>query len=225
MNQFLGRLLEPTPTLPIPRGRLFGDKRPWRKQVASGLRIAAGLIAGFCVIVLAGAGLLPWSGPPHQDAPVRFLVGWWTLPVAVLIMVLTAHRWAPFTIAFFLGPVLLRAFVHLVVGPSPTSPILWQTMPRVEAAQLFAYCAVVIGLTWRFVRERPAPTTFLDRCALTFFAIATLEQAFVTYRVPPLPLLSGVMALFIAWVAYHLNRATKRHEHHPHRIGSLDTRS
>jgi len=132
---------------------------------------------------------------------------------------------APFTIAFFLGPGLLRAFVHLVVGPSPTSPILWQTMPRVEAAQLFAYCAVVIGLTWRFVRERPAPTTFLDRCALTFFAIATLEQALVTYRVPPLPLLSGVMALFIAWVAYHLNRATKRHEHHPHRIGSLDTRS
>ena len=225
MKQFLRRLIEPTPTVPLPRGRLFGDKRPWRKQVASGFRIAVGLIAGLGVILLAIAGLSWWSEAANPNAPLRFLVGWWTLPLGAAIMISTAHRWAPFTIAFFFGPGVTRALGLLIAGPSPNSPILWQRMPRDEAAQLFVYCAVLIALTWRFLREHPAPTTFLDRCAVTFFSIATLEQALVPYHFPPVPLLSGVAALFIAWVAYHLQRAKHRHEHHPHTVGALDTKS
>jgi hypothetical protein len=95
--------------------------------------------------------------------------------------------------------------------------------PRVEAAQLLSYCAVVVFLTWRFWRDRPAMTTFLDRCALNVFVIATLEQVLVSYHFPPIPLLSGVAALFVAWVAYHLQRAKHRHKHHPHSVGALET--
>lgn len=224
MSPFFQRLLTPTPTVPLPRGGLFNDKRPWRSQVASGFRHAVGLIAGFSVILLAIAGLAWWSGQPIDErAPGKFLVGWWTLPLAVIIMLLTAHRWAPFATAFFFGPGVWRAFGQLIAGPISNSPIIWVRTPRVEAAELLLFSASVIALTWRFLRRRPAPTTFLDRCAFTFFAIATLEQMFVPYRFPPAPMLSGVAALFVAWVAYHLQRAKHRHKHHPHSVGALET--
>ena len=223
MNQFLCRLLEPTPTVPIPRGRLFGDKRPWRKQVASGFLITVGLIEGFSVVGLALSGLLWWSSVPDPNAPLRFLVGWWTLPLAATIMVLTAHRWVPFAIGFFFGPALLKTLGAVIVGPSPSVQITPQ-VTRSDAAQLVIIFAAVIALTWRFLRQHPAPTRFLDRCAFTFFAFATLRQMIAGDRFPPLALLSGVAALFIAWLAYYLQRATHRHEHHSHRVGTLDAK-
>ena len=205
MHQVFRHLFEPTPTAPV-RG-LRKDRRPWRKQVVSGLLHAGRLIAGFCVIVLAMVGLAWWAEPLDPKAPLTFLVGWWTLPTAVIIMLLTAHRWAPFSIAFFLGPGLRRALVLFIGGPVPNSPILWQRIPRLEALELLAYCAATIALTWRFLRDRPAPTTFVDRCALTFFAVASLGQFVVPSRFPPLLLLSGITALFVAWVAYRFRRA------------------
>lgn len=206
MREIFRNLLEPTPTVPL-RG-LRKDHRPWRKQVVSGLLQAARWIAGFCVIVLTAASLARWWALPWDpNAPIAFLVGWWTLPAAVLIMLVTTHRWAPFSIAFFLGPGLRRALVAFIGGPVPDSPIIWQRVPRLEAFELLAYCGITIALTWRFLQDRPAATTFVDRCALTYFAVASLGQIVVPYRFPPLLLLSGMTALFIAWVTYRFRRA------------------
>jgi hypothetical protein len=205
MHQFFRHLLEPTPTVPVLGHRK--DHRPWRKQVLSGLFHAGRLIAGFCVFVLAMAGLAWWAVPLDPKAPLASLVGWWTLPAAVIVMLLTAHRWAPFSIALFLGSGLRRALVVFIGGPVLDSPIIWQRTPRLEALQLLAYCAVTIALTWRFLRDRPSPTTFVDRCALTYFAVASLGQIVVPHRFPPLLLLSGITALFVAWVADSFGRA------------------
>jgi hypothetical protein len=138
-------------------------------------------------------------------------VGWWTLPAAVIIMVLTAHRWAPFSIAFLISPGLLRALGFFIAGPVPNSPIIAERIPRLEALEILAYCAVTIALTWRFLQKHPAPTTFVDPCALTLFAIASLIQMMEPNRYPLL-FVSGMTALFVAWLAYRLhflNRTVK----------------
>lgn len=179
--------------------------------MASGLLHAGRLLVGFLVAGMAMAGLSWWSSVPlNSSAPLAFLDGWWLLPIAATIMLFTAHRWAPFSIAFFFVPGLRNALTVAIGGSNPDSPIDWLRTPRLEATELATCFALVVILTWRFLRERPAPTTLIDRCALTFFAIAVLEQFIVTYRFPPLPLLSGITALFIAWVAYRFRR-TKQH--------------
>jgi hypothetical protein len=178
-------------------------------QVISGSLWAGRLIVGFIVMGMAIAGLLWWVATPDPNAPLAFLVGWWTLPVAVIVMLLTAHRWAPFSIAFFLGPGIYRALGFLIAGPNPNSPIIAERIARLEALEIFAYCVVTIALTWRFLRERPAPTTFVDRCALTFFAVASLAQIVEQDHFYPRLLLSGLSALFVAWIAYRLYRPDK----------------
>jgi hypothetical protein len=55
----------------------------------------------------------------------------------------------------------------------------------------------------------PAPTTFVDRLALTFFVLATLKQVVTAYHWPPLPLISGLAALLIAyWVSRRARHQT-----------------
>jgi hypothetical protein len=208
MNEFLRHLFDPTPTVP-PRG-LRKDHRPWRKQVVSGLFHAARLIFGFCVMALVIAGMMWWTEPLSPKAPLAFLVGWWTLPVAVIVMLVTAHRWAPFSIAFFLGPGLWRAFGHFIIGPDPNSAIAMERASRFQAFEIVASCGITIALTWRFLRDRPAPTTFLDRCALTFFAVASLGQLLTAKHSPPFLLPSGIAALFVAWVAYSFRHAPRK---------------
>jgi hypothetical protein len=94
MYEPLRRLPEPTPTVPVPRWKhLRHDNRPWQKRVASGFLHAARLLAGFCVAGMAMIGLSWWSSAPiNPNAPLAFLYGWWLLPIAATIMVLTAHR-------------------------------------------------------------------------------------------------------------------------------------
>jgi hypothetical protein len=212
MYEFLRRLSEPTPTVPLPRFKhIRRDTRPWQKRVASGFHHVARLLAGFVVAGMAMAGLSWWSSAPvNSRAPLALLNDWWSLPIAATIMLLTAQRWAPFAIAFFFGPGLRNALIVAIGGPNPASPIIWLRTPRLEATELATCLALVVVLTWRFLRERPAPTTLIDRCALTLFAITSLEQAMVDYRFPPVSLLSGITALFVAWVAYRLRR-TKQH--------------
>ena len=222
MYEFLRQLLEPTPTVALPRWRhLRQDNRAWQERAVSGFLHAGRILAGFCVVILAMLGLLWWSSSPvNPNAPLAFLYGygWWWLPVSSIIMLLTVHRWAPFSIAFIFGSGLRNTLTVVVGGPSPNSPITWLRTPRLEALEMLTLFTVVIALTWRFLRDRPAPTTFLDRCALTFFALAALEQVLVDYSFPPVPLLSGITALFIAWVPYHFRRA--QHHGHAHRVSN-----
>jgi hypothetical protein len=210
------RLISPTPTAPVPRWKhLRGDRRPWRRRIVTGLLHAFRLLAGFCVLLLTVVGLLSWSHPAMNTAAplARFsFVMPLLVPICAVIMFLTAHRWAPISISIFFAPGLRRALTLMVVGPSADSPAAWERAPRSDALQILVLCIVVIGLTWRFLRERPAPTTLLDRFALTYFAVASLEQLVIPYHFPPASLLSGITALLIAWVAYRAE-PSKRHVH------------
>lgn len=169
-------------------------------QVASGLRLGFGIVSGIVVVALASAGIstLPTCAPAFGKYGVLASLSMLTL--ATIGMFWTVNRWAPYVPAFFFFPALFKCLAIILIGPSPHSSISSNTLSRTEAIELLAYSVVVIGLTWRFVGNRPAPTTFVDRVALTFFVLATLMQALAVYHWPPLPLISGLMALLLAWL-------------------------
>lgn len=199
-------VLNPAPTVPVVRwtqSHPHGSHQR-KRSVAHGLVHAGRLLIGFFVVVLTMAGLSLLSPMPRDPKSLLApILGWWLIPLAATIMIWTAHRWAPFSIAFLFGPGLRNSLTQLVTGPSSHSTIIWRHAPRVEAFEMCAYFALVIALTWRFLRHHPAPTTFVDRCCLTTFAIATLDQL-VRPHLSPTPLLLGLAALVIAWVAYRL---------------------
>ena len=210
MYRLLHRVLKPVPTSPFDPYRWRTDSRSVSEKVLSGMRLGAGLIAGFLVLVMAFGGLstLP-DGTPAYGHYGR-LVSWTMLCAASVIMLWTANRWAPYVPAFFCLPALFKALSVLLVGPNPNSTISFQRLSRVDAAEVFAACVLVIALTWRFVGGRPAATTFFDRLALTFFVLATIESVVTQYHWPAPPLISGLAALLVAWCAYRWKLAEKQ---------------
>jgi hypothetical protein len=152
-------------------------------------------VAGFIVVALAVAGVssLPAGAPAFGK--YGLLASWSMLTVAGIIMFLTVNRWAPYVPAFCVFPAAFKSAVLILIEPNPHTSI-----PRTEALELLVYCVAVIALTWRFVGHRPAPTTLADRLALTLFALGAVKQTVTTYHWPPLPLISGLAALFVAWL-------------------------
>jgi hypothetical protein len=212
MYQFFCRLLGTAPTSPFDpfRGR---DNRSVGEKAVSGLRLAGGLVAGFLVLVLAGGGLstLPTGAPAYGRYGV--LASWSMLSVASVIMLLTAHRWASWMAAPF-GVAVLKTIAVLLFGPNPHSSIAANRVTRTEALAILVVSAAVIALIWRFIGAHPAPTTFLDRFALTFFVLTGLKQMTLPHSWPPLPLISGLSALLIAWCAYLWVRTGTRRKQH-----------
>lgn len=218
MNAFLQRSLEPARTLPLDPYRWRRDNRSVREKVASGFRLAFGLVAGFLVLVLAAGGIstLPGGAPAYGRYGV--VVSWSMLCTSVIIMFLTANRWAPFVPAFFLFPAAFKSLGVIVFGPYfHSSPHQYPTS-RTEAAELFAFCVVVIALTWRFVGGHPAVTTLLDRLALTLFVLAAIKHAKTPCHWPPVQVILGVSALLMAWGAYRWRRAKK------HSVRAMDVK-
>jgi hypothetical protein len=197
--QFLNQMGKPTPTSPF-NPHAGRDDRSVSAQVASGLRLGLGLVCGIAIVVLAGAGIstLPTGAPAFGRYGVPASVG--MLTAATIVMFWTVNRWAPYVPGFFFFPAIPKCLAIILIGPDPHSSIPSNTISRTEAMELLAYSLVVIGLTWRFVGKRPAPTSFVDRVALTFFVLATLRQVFTIYHWPPLLLISGLMALLLAWL-------------------------
>jgi heme A synthase len=222
MYQFLRRLLEPAPTSPFDqfRGR---DRRSVSEQIVSGLRLAGGLVAGFLVLVLAFGSIstLPAGAPSY--GVFGLYVSWSMLCVASIIMLLTTNRWAPYVPGFFFLPGLFKAVGLLLLGPNASSPIATHWVDRTEAMEIVVVCIIVIVLTWRFIGKRPAPTTLLDRVALTFFVLATIRQSTISYHWPPMPLISGLSALLVAWCAYRWERAGRKQKHHHENSTVFDT--
>jgi hypothetical protein len=200
MYRLLRCLWEPTPTSPFNPYAGRDDRRTVSAKVVSGLRLGGGLVAGFLVVVLALAGVssLPAGAPTfgqYAQLGARSM-----LILATILMFWTVNRWAPYVPAFFVFPALFKTLAVILIGPSPQSSISSNRLSRSEATELLVYFVVVIALTWRFVGNRPAPTTFVDRLALTFFVLATLKQVVTAYHWPPLPLISGLAALLIAYL-------------------------
>jgi hypothetical protein len=119
------------------------------------------------------------------------------LALATAIMFVTANRWSPYVTGFFFAPAILRIASVLVLGSG--SYYAAQSFSRVQTAELLLFALIVVALTVRFVGTRPAPTTLIDRLALTLFALAMARQINIPYRFPPWPLLSGLVALLVAW--------------------------
>ena len=201
-------------------GRLrFHDHRSVEEQIASGLRIAAWMVGGFVAVVLAGAGLKSFHQRPT-------LLGTTELVIGTTAMLATTHRWAriipalPFMQGFLVPWALIEAFIS---GKNPRAP--YQAMPRIETAEFIIGVTLVVALTWRLVRSRPAMTTVVDRVALTCFVLALINQMFVPDPrpgTPPISIVFGFAALSVAWLAYRWDRWKHPHKHHPvaHTSGS-----
>ena len=206
MDAWVRRLVEPAKTAPTDYFR-WKDDRSKSKQVVNGFRIGGGLIGSFAVMMAVLLGLSRLSEDQRTQNGSSILVSWIVLVAAALIMVWTANRWAPFVTGFFFGPALLKLLGVLVVGDD--SYYSAHSMTRTWLAEFLAFVFIVVALTSRFVGKRPAMTTVFDRVALTFFVFATFKQVTIPYRFPPWPLVSGVIALFIAWCAHHLMRKNR----------------
>jgi hypothetical protein len=123
-------------------------------------------------------------------------------------MVWTANRWAPFVTGFFFGPAVLKIAAVLFLGSDTYYSS--HSISRTGLAEFLVYALAVVALTARFVGNHPAPTTVLDRFALTFFVLATFRQVVVPYRFPPWFLLLGGVGLLVAWCAHRLNGGKRK---------------
>jgi hypothetical protein len=214
MLPFFRRLLQPSPTFPIDPYRWRHDNRTTGEKVVSGMRLGVGLVAGFLVLVLAIGGIstLP-AGAPAYGNYLPF-VSWGMVCLATVILFLTANRWASIGIGFFCVPALFKSLAVLAFGTETSSSIPYHRLTRTQAGEILFVCVIVIALTWRFAGNHPAPTTFLDRIALTFFVLATIKQMIIPYSWPPLPLISGLSALLIAWCVYRWQQAGRSRKHY-----------
>ena len=221
MFRFLRRLLQPAPTSQLNPYGWRRDNRTNKQKVVSGVRLGVGLVAGFLVLVLAFGGIstLPNGAPAYGR--YGLLVSWGMVCLATIIMCLTANRWASTGIGFFCVPALFKGLAVLLGGTNPASSIPSQRLTRIQAGEVVFVCVIVIALIWRFIGNRPAPTTFVDRIALTFFVLATIKQITVPYNWPPLPLISGLSALVVAWCVYRWQRAKPGHHESENTPGTL----
>jgi hypothetical protein len=220
MGPWLRRLLEPAKTSPTDSFR-WNDRRSKRQQIVNGFRIAGGLIGGFAVMMAVLVGLGRLAEDHRNQTGSSILLSWLAVVAAALIMVWTAHRWAPFVTGFFFGPAVLKILGVLTLGDD--SYYSAHSMTRTSVAELLAYALVVVVLTARFVGKRPAMTTGLDRIALTVFVFATFKQVLMPHPFPAWWLLAGVTALFIAWCAHRLepDKPAPRHRHGAAPISSV----
>ncbi|HEY2457432.1 MAG TPA: hypothetical protein VGI13_09035 [Candidatus Acidoferrum sp.] len=137
-----------------------------KQQVKNGLLIAAEIVGGMLVFVLAAAGML-WLFPPGQahqfPGPLK---AWLALSVAGGIIYWTAERWAGVIPGLFLIRGLFRglSFATFASASDVTS--------RLQAAEVAMYSLCVIGFLWRFIPPRHTSPTTLDRFALTIYAFS-----------------------------------------------------
>jgi len=212
MRRWILRLLDPAPTSPF--NPFYGrhDNRSVGQQVASGLRLASGLVGGFLTLAVAFGSISILLADAQPDARSGHSFFWVVLCFASILMFLTVNRWVAFVPAFYCLT-LFRILSALLVGRFISSSAASSWSGAKGLLELLVACAVVTALNWRFVGHTPVPTTLLDRFALTFFVLAQLSQMAITYRWPPLPLTSGLCALLIAWGTYQWKRGeiTRKH--------------
>jgi hypothetical protein len=188
-------------------------KRSAGEQVKSGAIIAGEFVGGFLVFMLAMVGVIRLiSNAPtsHFREP---LTAWIEVFVAAIIMFATAERWAGIIPGFFLLRGIFGGIAYSIFPATAEQHPHGMTRP--EAAFLLVYSVVVTALLWRFIPPRKIRTTFVDRTALTIFAlsIAILLQLFSSSAALPAAVLGCVPPL-IAWVVYRWNHRKRVRQHH-----------
>jgi hypothetical protein len=201
MQQLIFRSLDPAPTSPF--NPFYGrrDNRSARQQVVSGLRLAGRLVGGILILGVAFWSISTLLADARSNARSGHFVFWVMLCFASLIMFVTVNEWVALVPAFYVL-ILTRIVGVLIIGTFSSSSTTSDWGNRRDLFELLVVCVVVSALSWRFIGNTPAPTTLLDRFALTFFVLAQLIQTAIIYHWPPLPLTSGLSALLIAWCGY-----------------------
>jgi len=213
MHRLILRLLDPAPTSPF--NPFYGrrDKRSARQQVVSGLRLAGGLVGVILVLGVAFWSISTLLADARSNARSGHFVFWVMLCFSSLIMFVTVNEWVALVPAFYVL-ILTRIVGALIIGTFSSSSTASDWGNRRDLWELLVVCVVVSALSWRFIGNTPAPTTLLDRFALTFFVLAQLTQTEITFHWPPLALTSGLAALLIAWGGYRWKLAGTRRKHH-----------
>jgi hypothetical protein len=201
MRQFLRSLIEPAPTSVWNPYRSRVDDRTGLEQGVDGFKLAFSLIFGFLVLVMtvAGMGRLSSGSVGANHSP---LVCWTMVCFGAVVIFVTANRWAAGGPAIICVPALWKSFGILLFGSRPLPSNHYDPPTRTAAAVVLLFCVAVLLLTFRFIKDRPTPTTFIDRIALTLFVMMSMKQATVPDTWPPWPVFSGVVALLFAWCVY-----------------------
>jgi len=146
------------------------------------MRLSGGLVAGFLVV---GAGVRGLYTPTAGRSRLWPLWALSLLGMPVLPQLSCSGPQAdaaPFVPGFFVY-LLSSRLSRASSRTKPSSSISSHRITRTEAAELLL-SALCHALTWRFVGNRPAPTTLLDRLALTFFVLAHAQTMAIPYHWP-----------------------------------------
>jgi hypothetical protein len=206
MHRWILHFVEPAPTSPFNPFYGRGDNRSVRQQLISGLRLGGGLGGGLLILGLASWSISTLVANAHPEPWPGHFGFWCVLCFTSAMMFVTVNRWVSFVPAFYCFT-FMRILGVLTFGLVSSASTTADWASRRDLLELLVICVIVTALTWRFIGNIPAPTTFLDRFALTFFVLAQLNQMAITYHWPPLRLIAGFSALLIAWCVYRWNRA------------------
>jgi hypothetical protein len=173
-----------------------------KEQIKSGLRRAAGWLAGMAWLGLVFWGIVEAFGTEANFSeghhPSRDL-GYFILVVTAVIFVITANRWKRALPGIMLAATL-GALLELEQGHAVNSPS--GLMPRWIAFVQFVVIAVVTALSFTFKKR---PLNIVDRIALLAFAASIYvggEEA-IQQKVP-LALIAGGACVFAAWMGDRL---------------------
>lgn len=167
------------------------------------------MIFGFAVFLVAGISTISVLGFPDRPPRGVLLLAWVAMLGSAAVALWSAHVWSRVILVFF-GPAVIKMIAILLIGDD--AYFASHSMTRTDGWEALAYIVTVVLLTSRFVGRRPAMTTIFDRIALAALVWTLFVQVTVTYRFPPVPLLSGLAALFVAW---WIDYST--HQKHKHR--------
>lgn len=113
----------------------------------------------------------------------------------------------PWILVFF-APAVLKILAALVFNQD--SYFSSHSTSRLEVTKFLAYALAVVLLTMRFMGERPATTTLLDRIGLTVFVFAQFFELMHPKHFLHWPLLVGLTGLFSAWCAHRRSHLKHR---------------
>ena len=164
-------------------------------QVKSGLRLSLGVASFMTGFIMLAWGLnrVVWSASPPSFLIWPDPMGWAALVVAAAMLLLSAGVWWRILGGYILlGS--LKSVLVLITGRNIYSP--YDSFPRIQAAELAAFCVATLVLMFRFGEN---PPTILDRIALTTYLICLLWSLQGALFMSGCGLVAGLVALLLSW--------------------------
>jgi hypothetical protein len=148
---------------------MSSGKRSIAEQVKSGFLIAGELVGGLLLFLLAVVSLRRLISPAPTVHLTGLLAACIALAVAIVVIYVTAERWGGFIPGFFFIQSAWKGAFYVIFPSGTASP---HRVARPEAGFLAAYSLLMIAMLWRFIPPRRIRVSFVDRLALTIFALS-----------------------------------------------------